>query len=239
MTISLTFLSHPLSRKKNLLDVKHFLLGSIHPGCNPARHDYYDMFIVVLFKSCTSSINGMRSYGVLSAIPPSVVLSVTRLSFSIAGPYTPPSTGLFCRFAYFFNLFIAVRTVTPACILVGPDLPSLPVKQRYRVPDALSPRFLSQSPTASLSYPKRGPKIAPPAQQVLILFFYRLDLDPDPALNRLALCSIPFNPSLCTYITQSSRIPTGVNLRQWWLSAAVQFSNFTCRRKPFTFKWND
>ena len=53
--------------------------------------------------------------------------------------------GLFCRFAYHFALFIAVRTVTPTRILVRARIcPSLPVKRRYRAPDALSPSVSSR-----------------------------------------------------------------------------------------------
>ena len=59
--------------------------------------------------------------------------------------------GLFCRFAYLFGLFIAVRTVTPTRIHVRARIsPSLPVKRRDRAPDAL---FLSVSSRNRRSFP--------------------------------------------------------------------------------------
>ena len=59
--------------------------------------------------------------------------------------------GLFCRFAYLFGIFIAVRTVTPTRILVRARIsPSLPVKRRYHAPDALS---LSVSSRYRRSFP--------------------------------------------------------------------------------------
>jgi len=139
MTLSLTgrFYSHRLPHKKNLLVVKNFLLGGIHPG-------------------------------------------------------------LCCRFAYLFGLFIAIRTVTPTRILVQARIsPSLPVKRRYRAPDALSSSSLNRR-----SFPyhilTRSENRLHSLKQVLILIFFHITSRPRPC-NPLVLCSIPFNPSSCTY----------------------------------------